>query len=62
MSAYNKEHGNIDTLLYQASEEESFISSTQVRNYLEKNEKIIGLVPKSIVKLVNKFYKEKNND
>lgn len=59
MSAYNKEHGNIETLLYQANEEEALISSTQVRNCLINDEKLNGLVPKNIIKLLSKYYKEK---
>ena len=56
MSAYNKEHGNIETVLYKCEGKIAEISSTKVREALEKDLTIKGLVPKNIEKLLKKLY------
>ena len=62
MAVYNKEHGNIETKLYKANEENAAISSTKVREALINNENIKGLVPQNTVKLIKKIYEVKKND
>lgn len=59
MAKYNKENGNINTLLYKAESMED-ISSTKVRAYIEENKEIKGLVPKQIIKLIKKIRGEKS--
>ena len=56
MAKYNKEHGNIETVLYKCEGKEAEISSTKVREALENNLTIKGLVPKNIEKLIKKLY------
>ena len=59
MALYNKEHGNIETVLYEALDKDAAISSTMVREALKNNEEIRGLVPKNTVKLIKKLYEVK---
>ena len=62
MAKYNKEHGAIETKLYEADKCDESISSTKVREALIHNEEIKGLVPKNAVKLIKKIYEVKKND
>ena len=56
MAQYNKEHGNLETVLYEAKSKDSDISSTKVRQALENSLTIKGLVPKNIEKIIKKLY------
>ena len=56
MAKYNKDHGGIETVLYKSDDEDSLISSTKVRQCLENDLTIKGLVPKNIEKLIKKLY------
>jgi 16S rRNA (guanine966-N2)-methyltransferase len=58
MAKYNKEHGNIETILYKAKDEKADISSTKVRQALINNENIKDLVPKCVYNIIVKLYKE----
>ena len=62
MAKYNKEHGAIETKLYEAEAKDVNISSTKVREALKNNEEIKGLVPQNTVKLIKKIYEVKKND
>ena len=56
MAKYNKEHGNLETVFYEANKKDVEISSTKVRQALENNLTIKGLVPKNIEKIIKKLY------
>ncbi len=56
MAKYNKDHGNLDTVFYEAKSKDCDISSTKVRQALENNLTIKGLVPKNIEKIIKKLY------
>ena len=62
MAAYNKEHGNLETKLYEADKKDVDVSSTKVREAIEAGEDMKGLVPTNIVKLIKKTYEVKKND
>lgn len=58
ISKFNKEHGNIETLLIQSHDMD--INSTAVRKALESGNSIKGLVPENCIKIITKLFGEKN--
>ncbi len=58
ISKFNKEHGDIDTMLVQSHDME--INSTNVRQALESGNSIKGLVPENCIKTIKKIFGEKN--
>lgn len=58
MAKYNKEHGNVETVLYKATNKYEDVSSTKVRTALENGENIRTFVPKYANNLIVKIFKE----
>lgn len=59
MAAYNERRGGVKTLLWQAEDRLCDLSSTRVREALERNEDIEALVPKAAKKAILSSYHAK---
>ncbi len=53
MAEYNKKHGGVDTLFFQANEKLEVCSSTIVRERILNSEPLDDLLPASVISIIN---------